>query len=353
MRIIKQLLALLVVLVLVLAGCQSGTPQTTAPAPAPAPPPQEQPQDDEPYDEHTRVSMNVGGLYGPTGIALVGMADAARRGDARHEYNVTFVASPDIIQGRILSGELDIAAMPTNLAAVLHNRTDGEVTMIALSRLSVLHIVQVPGEPEDEIRSIEDLRGRTLFTHGQGTTQEYVLNFLLSQAGIDPENDIEIVFQPEHAAVVANMLDGRATVGMLPQPFVTTIALQNPDIVPVLDISGEWLDATGGVELAMSCIVVRTDFLESNPQAVLDFLEDIAASARFAMDNIEEAAQLVGEFEIIPEHVALRAIPYSNISIVSGLEMKTAVQAYLMVLYEQNPASVGGALPYEGFFFVP
>jgi len=297
--------------------------------------------------------MNVGGLYGPTGIALVGMADAARRGEARHDYNVTFVASPDIIQGRILSGELDIAAMPTNLAAVLYNRTDGEITMIALSRLSVLHIVQAPGEGAEEIRSIEDLRGRTLHTHGQGTTQEYVLNFLLTQAGLDPETDLEIVFHPEHAAVVAHMLDGRADVGMLPQPFVTTIAMQNPEFVPVLDISQEWLTVTGGVELAMSCIVVRSDFLELNPQVVLDFLEDFAASARFAMDNMEEAAQLVGEFEIISEAVALRAIPYTNISSVSGLEMKTAVQAYLMVLYEQNPASVGGALPDEGFFFVP
>jgi len=297
--------------------------------------------------------MNVGGLYGPTGIALVGMADAARSGQARHDYNVTFAASPDVVQGRILSGELDIAALPTNLAAVLHGRTEGEITMIALSRLSVLHIVQAPGEPGDEIRSIEDLRGRTLFTHGQGTTQEYVLNFLLEQAGLDPETDLEIVFQPEHAAVVAHLLDGRAAVGFLPQPFVTTIAIQNPEIVPVLDISQEWLAATGGVELAMSCIVVRSDFLEANPRAVRDFLEDFAASAQFAMDNIEQAAALVGEFEIIPEPVALRAIPYTNISSVTGQEMKTAVQAYLMVLYQQNPAAVGGALPDESFFFIP
>ena len=340
-----RLLTLFIALSLLLTGC----PQPISP-PYPYPT-EELPQVEAPED--MSISMNVGGLYGPTGIALVGMADAARRGEARHDYNVTFVASPDIIQGRILSGELDIAAMPTNLAAVLYNRTDGEITMIALSRLSVLHIVQAPGEGAEEIRSIEDLRGRTLHTHGQGTTQEYVLNFLLTQAGLDPETDLEIVFHPEHAAVVAHMLDGRADVGMLPQPFVTTIAMQNPEFVPVLDISQEWLTVTGGVELAMSCIVVRSDFLELNPQVVLDFLEDFAASARFAMDNMEEAAQLVGEFEIISEAVALRAIPYTNISSVSGLEMKTAVQAYLMVLYEQNPASVGGALPDEGFFFVP
>ncbi|MCL2858013.1 MAG: PhnD/SsuA/transferrin family substrate-binding protein [Oscillospiraceae bacterium] len=348
----KLLLIMLIALSLVLAACAGTQP---AP-PTPVAPAQEQPQAEEPQAEETvveRIGVNVGGLYGPTGIALVGMADQARRGEARHDYNVTFVASPDIIQGRILSGELDIAAMPTNLAAMLYNRTEGEITMVAMSRLSVLHIVQATGEGVEEINSIEDLRGRTLHTHGQGTTQEHVLNFLLRQAGLDPETDLEIVFQPEHAAVVAHMLDGRADVGMLPQPFVTTIAMQNPEFVPVLSINDEWQSATGGVELAMSCIVVRTDFLERNPQAVLDFLQDFAASAQFAMDSLEQAAELVGEFGIIPEPVALRAIPYTNISSVTGQEMKTAVQAYLMVLYEQNPASVGGTLPDEGFFFVP
>ena len=335
----KRMLALLVALSLALAGC-AGTTQSQ-----PEPEPQE--------ESAARASVNVGGLYGPTGIALVGMADSVRRGEARHDYNVTFDASPDIIQGKILSGELDIAALPTNLAALLHSRTEGEITMIALSRLSVLHIVWAPQGPGDVIGSFEDLRGKTLLTAGQGSTQEHVLGFLLEEAGLDPERDLNIVFAPEHAAVVALMLDGQADVALLPQPFVTTIAMQNPQFVPVLDISREWLSATGGVELAMSCIVARTDFLERNPQAVRDFLEDFAASAQFAEDNLEAAAELVGEFGIIPEEVARRAIPHSNISSVTGLEMKTAAQAYLMVLYQRSPAAVGGALPDESFFFIP
>ena len=328
MKVRKNILALLIVIGLLLAGCTPGG--------APA--------------ADTPAVVNVGGLKGPTGMALVGMADAARRGEARHGYRVTFDAAPDIIQGKILSGELDIAVLPTNLAALLHSRTEGEITMIALSRLSVLHIMQQPGV---DIRSFADLRGKTLYTAGQGSTQEFVLSFLLYQAGLDPEHDLNVVFQPEHAHVVALMLDGRADAALLPQPFVSTLSIQNPEITRALDINAEWEAVTGGIELAMSCVVVRTDFLEHNRQIVLDFLEDYAQSARFAMTDIERAAELIGEFEIIPQAVALVAIPYSNIDSVSGEEMKVAAQAYLRVLYEQNPAAVGGRLPDESFFFIP
>jgi len=336
----KSFLAMLLVLGLLFAGLTGCGPG----APPPSPPPDGQ-QAQEPRPEPANV--NVGGLKGPTGIALVGMADSARRGEARHNYNVTFDTAPDVIQGKIISGELDIAAMPTNLAALLYNRTGGEITMIAMNRLKVLFIMQAPGE---DISSFEDLRGKTLFTAGQGSMQEYVLNFFLREAGLDPETDLNIEFLSEHAHVVALMLDGRADAAFLPQPFVTTLIAQNPEITRAIDIDAEW-EALTGAELAMSCLVVRSDFLAAHPDVVRDFLEDFAASARFAMTNIDQAAALVGEFDIAPEHIARQAIPYSNIASVTGEEMKAAALAYLRVLYEQNPAAVGGSMPDERFFF--
>jgi len=197
-----------------LAGC--GGAATPAPAEALPQQPEALPGQTEQLPPTQPANVNVGGLMGPTGMALVGMAEDARTGRARHNYNVTFDSAPDVIQGKILSGELDIAALPTNLAALLYNRTEGEITMIAMSRLSVLFIMAAP---EVEIHSLEDLRGRTLATGGQGGMQEYVLRFLLEEAGIDPENDLTIEFQTEHALVVAQMLDGRAEVACFPSPL--------------------------------------------------------------------------------------------------------------------------------------
>ena len=346
MRMKRRTLWILVV-TLLMVGC--APPALPAPPEALTAPAQEQ-TEDVPEPGHTPVDINVGGLRGPTGMALVGMAGAARGGQARHNYNVTFHPAPDVVQSRLINGELDIAALPTNLAALLHNRTDGEITMIAMSRMSVLYILQAPGE---DIQTLEDLRGRTLLTAGQGSMQEHVMNFLLGQAGIDPQTDIDIDFQAEHPLVVALMLDGRAPAALLPQPFVTTLMAQNPEFTRALSIDDEWAAATGGIELAMSCIVVRTDFLEGNPQAVRDFLEDFAASIDFAVNQPEQAAEMIGEFEIMPQQIALAALPHSAIASVTGPEMKAAVLAYLAVLYQQNPASVGGALPDESFFFLP
>ena len=295
-----------------------------------------------------RLVVNVGGLRGPTGMALAGMKDAARNGLARHDYQVTFDGAPDQIQSKLLNGELDIAAITTNLAAVLYNRTEGEIRLIAVSRMNVLSIMQAPGA---DINSIADLAGKTLFSAGQGSAQEYILEYLLRENGLDPETDLNIEYKSENAEVAALLLAGECDAALLPQPFVTTVTGQDAQITVALDINTEWDALSGGVELAMSCIVARAAFAGEHPEAIADFLEDYAASITFANENTDAAAALIGEFEIIPEPVAKKAIPLSDIRCITGEEMKAAVNAYLDVLFRQNPRAVGGALPDERFYF--
>jgi len=294
------------------------------------------------------LTINVGGLNGPTGIAMLHLRDISEKGQATHNYNVTFDAAPDVIQGKLLSGEVDIAALPTNMAAVLHSKTEGEISIIAGNRLNVLYILPAPGV---EITSLDDLRGKTVFTSGQGSAQEYVLNYLFTMAGLDPESDLTIEYKSEHAEVLTLLLSGKCDAALLPQPFVTTARLNAPGLSAGIDVGDEWSRFTGGVELAMSCIVARRSFIEANPDAVKDFISDYAISAGFAAGNPDEAAAIAGKYDILPEDIARQAIPHSAIACITGDDMKASILAYLEILHGQNPASVGGSLHNETLFY--
>ncbi|MDR2908296.1 MAG: ABC transporter substrate-binding protein, partial [Oscillospiraceae bacterium] len=294
------------------------------------------------------AAVNVGGILGPTGMALVHLRERSEAGEEGYNYNVTFEPAPDVVQARLMSGEIDIGALPTNMASVVFNRTGGDIRILAVSRLNILYILTAPGV---EISSVADLRGKTLFTAGQGATQEYVLDYLLRESGLDPAADLTVEYKSEHAEVVALLLDGKCDAALLPQPHVTSAMKQNPGLKMAIDINEEWKRLNADVELAMSCIVARKDFLEENPAAGGDFLKHYAESAAFPADNPEEAAALMGEYGVIPEAVALEAIPHSGLACVTGDEMKAAVKEYLEILYRQNPQSAGGSLPDDGIFY--
>lgn len=354
-----SLLLALVLLITLFAGCasDSGSQSPANPSPSesqPAPEPSQEALLEEPEDipleSADPVDVRVGALKGPTGMALARLRQLAEESQTANRYQVSFEGAPDVIQGQLMGGQLDLAAVPTNLAAVLYNKTEGEIQIIALSDMKVLYLMAAPGV---EINSFEDLKGKTLFTAGQGSTQEYVLDYLLRQKGIDPAADLTVEFKSEHAETVAQLLAGNCDVALLPQPFVTTVQTQNAEVKIAVDINEVWNEVSGGAPLAMSCIVARKGFLEENPQVYQDFVQQYADSIAYANNNVEEAAALIAGYEIIPEAVAKQALPVAAIRAVAGAEMKAPVEDYLSILFEQNPQSVGGALPDENFYYIP
>ena len=50
--------------------------------------------------------------------------------------------------------------------------------------------------------------------------------------------------------------------------------------------------------------------------------------------------------------IAKTAIPKCNIKFMEGEEMKKAVGGYLAILYNSNPASVGGELPADSLYYI-
>ena len=293
----------------------------------------------------------VAALKGPTAMGMVKMmSDDAQNDQPTFDFNI--YASADEITPKLVQGELDIAAVPANLASVLYNNTEGQVQVLAINTLGVLYIV----EDGDTVQSVEDLKGKTIFASGKGSTPEYALNYMLTQNGIDPETDVTIEWKSEHSECVASLAATENAIAMLPQPFVTTAQTQNENLRVALDITEEWekLASANGSDatLITGVVVGRKDFVEQNPQLVQEFLSQYEQSVAYTQEDTAGAAALVGQYDIVPEAVAQKALPECNITFIKGEEMQAKLSAYLQTLLDQNPKSIGGQLPGDDFYYL-
>ena len=298
------------------------------------------------------VEVNVTALKGPTAMGMVSLMDDVDNGKVDSEnYKFTIAASIDEVTPAISQGETDIAAVPANVASVLYNKLEGGVQVLAVNTLGVLYIV----ENGDTVQSAADLKGKTIYASGKGATPEYALNYILQQNGLDPAADVIIEWKSEHSECVAALAQDPSGIAMLPQPFVTTAQMKNPDLRVALDLTEEWdkvqEDAQEPGALLTGVVVVRTEFAKENPEAVSDFLERYKASVDFVNENVDEAAQLVGQYDIVTAEVAQTAIPECNIVCITGDEMQEKLSGYLSVLNDQNPEAVGGKLPDDDFYY--
>ena len=301
------------------------------------------------------VEINIGVLQGPTAMGMVHLMNEADNENIGDDvYNFTLAGSPDEIVPNIIQGNLDIAALPSNLASILYHNTDGAVQVIAINTLGILHIV----EAGESITSVEDLRGRTIYASGHASAPEFILNYILTSNGIDPQNDVTIEWLSEHTEVATRMAMSENGVAMLPQPFVTVAQNQNEDLRIVLDLTEEWDQIQANNDgptsaLVMGVLVARREFIEENPEAINHFLSRTSESIQFVNENTYEAAQLIEYYDLFPAPIATRALPYSNITFISGTEMQERFSGYLQVLFDQFPASIGGEMPSEEFYYIP
>ncbi|MDE7297530.1 MAG: ABC transporter substrate-binding protein [Lachnospiraceae bacterium] len=295
-----------------------------------------------------KIDIAVAALKGPTAIGMIQVMENAENKETANNYNFTIAGTADELTTGIVKGEIPIAAVPCNLASVLYNRTGGAVQIAAINTISVLYIV----ETGETIQSAEDLKGRTIYSTGKGTTPEYTLNYLLRAAGIDPEKDVTIEYKSEATEVAAIMAESEDAVAMLPQPYVTVAMTQNEKLRIALDVAAEWEKYTDdGSSVVTGVVLVNKAFASENKAALDAFLDEYAASVQYVTENVEDAAKLVEKFDIVKAAVAAKAIPYCNIVFLEGEEMRTKVDGYLKVLFDQQPSSVGGELPGEDFYY--
>ena len=301
-------------------------------------------------EDYEAADIKIGSLKGPTSMGLVYLMDQAEKGETANNYEFTMAAAADELLLSMISGDLDIVLVPANVASVLYNKTEGGVTVIDINTLGVLYMVS----GDDSIQSMEDLKGRTIYLTGKGTTPDYVLQYLLTENGLTTE-DVILEYKSEATEVAAVLAATPEAIGVLPQPFVTAACAQNEELSVVMDLTEEWADVQGegGSSLVTGVTIVRDGFLEENRGAVDKFLEEHAVSTDYANENVEAAAELVAAAGIIEKApVAVKAMPECNITYIDGTDMKTALSGYLAVLFEQDASFVGGSLPDDDFYYI-
>lgn len=323
MKKIMSLLIILVLMTAVFAACTG----------------QDRPEED--------VNIRIAGLKGPTSMGMVQLMSQSQNDQSENNYTFSIHATADEVTPKLIQGELDMAAIPANLAAVLYNNTQGQIQVLAVNTLGVLYITELG----DSVQSLEDLRGQTIYASGKGSVPEFALRHLLAENGIDPDNDVNIEFRSEPAEIVALLSQTGSGIAMLPQPYIFVAQSNVPDLRIAIDLNEEWNKLDNNSMMITGVIVARTDFVEEHPEAVAAFLEEYEASTIFVNTNVEEAAQMIEDFDIFQASVAQKAIPYCNITFIAGEEMKTVMEGYLNVLFEQNPRSVGEEIPDAQFYF--
>ena len=287
------------------------------------------------------TEIRIAALKGPTGMGMVKLADKQNYPN----YTVSIEASPDALNPRIISGEVDVAAVPVNLASVLYNKLDGDISVLAVSPLGVLYVV----EAGSEVNSVADLAGKTVYATGQGATPEYILNYLLDKNGV--AGSVEVNYVGEHAALATMLADGSAEIGMLPEPNVTSTLAGNDNMRIALNLTEEW-NKVCSTELVQGVVIVRKSFVNEHPEAIEQFLREYEKSSAFVNENIDEAAKLIVDVGILGNvEIAKKAIPNCNISFSKGEAMHKAVEGMLAVLFEANPKSIGGKLPDKDFYY--
>jgi len=334
-KYISVLLVLILTLGL-LAGC---APAEEAPSP-------ETPSAPEPAEPAAiETPIKVAALRGPTGMGLVYLMGGP---DETRPYEFSLFGAPDELVGKIVSGEVDMAAVPTNLAATLYKKTEGGVRYIATNTLGVNYVLTT----DPAIDGFEALRGKTIGISGLGTTAEFIFRHLLTENGIDPDQDVTLDFSLQHADLATMLTAGKIDIAVLPQPFVTTAMMANENVKIAIDLTAAWAEVEGKeAVLPTGGMIVRTDYLEAHPEAVQRFLTDYAASVEKVNADPKAASLLVEQFGILPKAaIAEKAIPMSNIVFINGSDSKELLMSFFEIMMAYDPKTIGGAMPDDAFF---
>lgn len=308
-----------------------------------------EPEQPETQEELTAAEINLYVLSGPTGIGAMNLWAASDAGETKNTYHITMPGANDEVVAALSKGDADIAAVATNLAATLYNKTDGGVTVLAVNTLGVLSLLS----NGQEAATVSDLKGKTIYAPGQGANPEYILRYVLSGNGLDPDKDVTLRFVGEGSELLTVWQSDPEAVILAPQPVATSILMQNENARTLFDMTEEWDKIAGGDStLMMGCVIVRNEFLQANPGAVELFLQEYAASIEKAQFDVEGTAALCEQYGLIPKAaLAQKAIPSCGLTFVTGAEMKTGLSGYLQVMFDANPKSVGGALPGDNFYY--
>lgn len=334
MKILKRLSALMLAMLLLLSFAACGGKDGG----------EDSDVTDAPETNYEReVKTKIAALNGPTGLGL-----AEIKADRSYAYDVEYYSDPQEVGPLLIKGEVDIAALPLNMAANLYKKTDGKIKMLAINTLGVLHVLS----RDDSIKSIADLKGKTVYSSGQGATPEYIVNYILRKNGLEPGKDVTIEYKTAHNELATLAVEGSVDICILPEPFASKVLAKNESYKRVLDLTAEW-GKVSSAKLAQGCLVARADYIEQNPEIIKEFMSFYEASVNFVNNENNAGAVFLaknGYFDT--PQLAADTIPNCNIVFITGEEMKKTATENFTVLFEANPASVGGEIPADALYYL-
>lgn len=334
MKILKRLSALMLAMLLLLSFAACGGKDGG----------EDSDVTDAPETNYEReVKTKIAALNGPTGLGL-----AEIKADRSYAYDVEYYSDPQEVGPLLIKGEVDIAALPLNMAANLYKKTDGKIKMLAINTLGVLHVLS----KDDSIKSVADLKGKTVYSSGQGATPEYIVNYILRKNGLEPGKDVTIEYKTAHNELATLAVEGSVDICILPEPFASKVLAKNESYKRVLDLTAEW-GKVSSAKLAQGCLVARADYLEQNPEIIKEFMSFYEASVNFVNNENNAGAVFLaknGYFDT--PQLAADTIPNCNIVFITGEEMKKTATENFTVLFEANPASVGGEIPADALYYL-
>lgn len=336
---LSVVLALILALSL-LAACSDGVGETASPSATATQTAAATPEATEPpaFDENNPLSVAT--LAGPTGMGMIRLFDDPA-------YEVGLYTSPDQITTKVISGEVSVAAVPSNVAAVLYNRLGGGIKIAAVTTMGVLYIL----ENGDTVSSVADLSGKTIYATGQGSTPEYVLEKILEANGV---TDADVQYMGAHADLANAMAAGEVTLALLPEPFVSTVIAANPDISVKIDINEEWQNIYGEHAGMPMGVTIVSDEFAADAAGMAKLIADCSASVEYVANDSQAAAADIVEKQIVgSEAIALSAMPRCGISFITGEAARAILYDYFAVMVENNPESLGGAIPDDAIYYMP
>ncbi|MCQ2770501.1 MAG: ABC transporter substrate-binding protein [Clostridia bacterium] len=286
------------------------------------------------------IKAKVYALKGPTGMGIAQLMESDENEKSLIDYDVTIVSSPTEITPEVIGGRFDIAAVPVNLASTLINK-GADISIVAVNTLGVLYVI----ENGNSIKSINDLKGKKVYAAGKGSTPEYIFNYILEKNGL--LNEVDVTYESDGSVVASMIGSGEADVILVPEPNVTSVLNgdKTGNVRIALDITGEW-NKICDVPVVQGVIIASNSFIKNNPGCLDAFIAEYEASVKFAMENVDEASQLIEKFGIVPKAaVAKKALPNCNICCITGADAKLMISNMLEILFAANPQSVGGKLP--------
>lgn len=283
-------------------------------------------------------------MTGPTGAGSVNLIERSHNGESAFDIEENIVGTPDEIVAALVSGNLDMAVVPANLASVLFNKTDGKIQALATNNLGVLYIVEIG----NEVKALQDLKGKTIISAGKGATPESVFNYIMTENNLIQGSDWNFDFKSEASEAAQTLLSSGGSLALLPEPMVTNVLSKNENARIAINLDDEWKKLNDTPQIT-GVLVGRSEFLETID--VEAFLSEFKSSVEAAASNIEETSELLGKYNIIKPEVALKSIPNMNLRYMDKLEMKEALAKYLNILFKANPKSVGGQVPGEEFCY--